>query len=120
MRPTPSDSTHLEKQSYHALSLGAAGDYRKLEALLQRYESWTAAYKAQAKDTPEREKSWKQLTDQGIRLIMPSDQEFPELLKEIPWQPHALYALGAVLTNDLKLAIVGTRKATAAGLAIAD
>ncbi len=52
----------------------------------------------------------------NARLITPEDAEFPALLKNMPDPPLALYLRGALKPeDDLALAIVGTRKATAYG-----
>ncbi len=53
---------------------------------------------------------------QGIRILRPSQAEFPRLLKEIPDPPNILYVRGQLRTTDaLAVAIVGTRSASQYG-----
>jgi DNA processing protein len=48
---------------------------------------------------------------QDIRAITIFDDEYPELLRHIPFPPLVLYARGAKLVNNaLRLAVVGARK----------
>jgi len=56
-----------------------------------------------------------------IKTIFCGDENFPALLKEIPDTPEKIFVLGneAILNNDLKIAIVGTRKASAVGRSLA-
>ncbi len=108
-----------EHQSYNALATWLHADYRKLAALYEQHGSWSRAYEKNADEAGDAPSLWKMLEQHSIRVILPADNEFPTLLKEIPWVPHALYAIGAPLTLESKLAIVGTRKATATGLALA-
>lgn len=53
----------------------------------------------------------------GQRVITPESDEYPELLRQIPNPPCALYMRGSLseLAGRLPIAIVGTRKATATG-----
>ncbi len=59
-----------------------------------------------------------------IKLFSQNSPEFPSLLREIPSTPTKLYVLGNLPDdspdNKLKIAIVGTRKATASGCLIAE
>ena len=109
----------IEHQSYNALATWLHADYRKLAELHQQHGTWSQAYQKNADEAGDREALWRSITKNNIRIILPTDIEFPGLLLEIPWTPHALYALGAPLTTEPKLAIVGTRKATSTGLALA-
>lgn len=108
-----------EHQSYNALATWLHSDYRKLAALYEQHGSWTRAFQKNEEQAGDAEALWRIIERQNIRLILQGDPEFPALLREIPWTPHGLYALGAPLTSEPKLAIVGTRKATATGLALA-
>lgn len=108
----------VEKQSYNSLAISLMGDYRKLDVLMKQYGSWASAYQYTNTGGDDRHEKWNELIKHSIRLILPTDDEFPSLLREIPWQPHALYATGAPLSDTMKIAVVGTRKATAAGLEI--
>lgn len=53
----------------------------------------------------------------GQRIITPESTEYPELLRQIPNPPCALYVKGNIPDLSFKpsIAIVGTRKATASG-----
>ncbi len=51
-----------------------------------------------------------------IQIVMPDDQQFPRLLREIPDPPSLLYVRGGLRPADaLSIAIVGTRGATQYG-----
>jgi len=108
-----------EHRSYHALANLLYGDYKKLSALFETHSSWAAAYKKNEAKAGDAQKLWKLVEKAGARLLLRDDAEFPALLREIPWQPHALYVRGGELTSTPKIAVVGTRKATAAGTEIA-
>ncbi|MDO8602146.1 MAG: DNA-processing protein DprA [bacterium] len=107
-----------EHQSYNALATWLYGDYKKLAALLEQHHSWTVAYQKNAPEAGDADALWKPVERSGLKLILNTDTGFPQILREIPWKPHALYLLGAPLTSERKIAIVGTRKATAVGLEI--
>ncbi|MEZ6136702.1 MAG: DNA-processing protein DprA [Pirellulaceae bacterium] len=52
----------------------------------------------------------------GIRILLPSDADFPDLLRQIPDPPSVLYVRGELRpTDSLALAIVGTRGASQYG-----
>ena len=53
----------------------------------------------------------------GQRVITPESGEYPELLRQIPNPPCALFLRGTLpdLSHRLSISIVGTRKATATG-----
>lgn len=52
----------------------------------------------------------------GIRVIVPEDEEYPELLREIDNAPQVLFVRGHFLPQDRRaLAVVGTRKPTPYG-----
>lgn len=54
--------------------------------------------------------------DQGIRILVPTDSEYPRLFHEIPDPPSVLYVRGKLLETDaLAVAIVGTRGASQYG-----
>ncbi len=110
-----------EHRAYNALALIHRGDYHALTKARLAGGSWVAAYdRDREKKTVDPEKAWKELVSGGISLILQHEQRFPELLREMPWAPHALYLRGAPLTAEPKIAIVGTRKATALGLSTAE
>lgn len=57
----------------------------------------------------------------GVRVLIPSDEEFPEGLKALPDAPLLLYVRGDFRPVDaLAVALVGTRRPTAYGRAAAE
>jgi len=59
--------------------------------------------------------------DNSIRILIPIDQDYPRLLQQIADPPLILYARGAVPPPDqLCLAIVGSRHATAYGRTVTE
>ncbi len=53
----------------------------------------------------------------GIKIITCFDQDYPQLLKEIPGRPIVLYILGSIAAQDsLAIGIVGSRRASLYGL----
>ena len=101
-------------QAYNALTQLFHADYRKLEAALKQYGDWQKA--ARALTAHDEIKRWDRLTTLSIRLLLQNDPDFPALLSEIPWQPFGIYVRGQLLKKKPAIAIVGTRKATRAGL----
>lgn len=66
------------------------------------------------------ETEFAKLVNLNIDLITYQDQTYPELLKEIPNPPMALYIRGALAPADaLAIAVVGTRKFTNYGSRVA-
>ncbi len=56
-----------------------------------------------------------------VRLLFPADEDYPPLLKEIHQAPSVLYVRGNAATLSLpQLAIVGSRKATPAGIRVCE
>jgi DNA processing protein len=65
-----------------------------------------------------------QLLDQcerlGLRVVISNDSEYPVRLKELPAYPPVLYVRGVLQDSDnLAVALVGTRRATAYGKEVA-
>ncbi len=59
--------------------------------------------------------------EHGIRILMESDADYPERLRQIPDPPGVLFVAGELESRDaLAVAIVGTRHATQYGLLIAE
>lgn len=107
--------------SYNALTLAARGNYRELQKIRATHGSWSDAYQA-LKGTMriDRARSAQELSERNIRIILKEDDDFPPLLREIPFPPHALYVRGTLPKPEaLCVAIVGTRKASATGTATA-
>ena len=60
------------------------------------------------------------LQSQGIKLIIPEEEGYPDLLRQLPDAPPLLYYKGALPVRQECLAIVGARKATPYGRAAAE
>lgn len=61
------------------------------------------------------------MNEYAAKLIMPNDPFYPPLLLEIPNPPSRLFARGVLpIPSERTIAIVGTRKATSAGIRIAE
>ena len=110
--------TLTEAQSYNALVCLHESNYKLLQSLLIRHGSWRAAFLAQNKKENEALRLWEDLVAYKVRLILPEDLEFPAMLREIPWPPLGLYVRG-LLPEGFGVGVVGTRKATSHGLALA-
>jgi DNA processing protein len=62
------------------------------------------------------EQAYRRMTAQGIEAVTLSDAEYPPLLKEIYAPPPVIFRRGTLLPDDqLALAVVGTRSASAYG-----
>ncbi len=55
-----------------------------------------------------------------IRVIYHKEEDYPEILKNIPYKPPFLYLLGELPLNSSTIAIVGTRKPTPYGKEIVE
>ena len=107
---------------FNAINVRVACDHKKLGGLRNVYGSWEEVWKKEFSQhkTSEPEDLWRELEKHHVRLLLRGDEEFPELLREIPWQPFAIYAKGNIsIIRDPSIAIVGTRKASAEGKKIA-
>lgn len=125
---------------YTALAAALAGDYRKLAKLKRRYGTWERAYEAlrgaQApaifNAVPNLIAAQEALTRSQSAFIFAEDDGFPPLLREIAQPPFGIYVRGTLPVQmsapdiapapdavKLAFAIVGTRRATPEGCAIA-
>ena len=101
---------------YNALALRYPGNYHRLQKLLRLHGNWRAAYTSEKRcDEIDPAAAYKALESHGIRLLLNTDPDFPPLLRETPWAPHAIYLRGAPVGQEPKIAIVGTRRATSLG-----
>ena len=108
-----------EEKSYHALARRAEGDYRTLEKWRHTHGAWTRACEAMGISEKERADAWESVKQHGLSVVVTEAEEFPSMLREMPWSPHGLYVRGASLGEEPSVAIVGTRKASGEGCAIA-
>jgi DNA processing protein len=110
-------SNAKEKEYYNAINVALNGDYRKIKNL--NSSSWKEGWLKIQKDFPEidPEKEYEKLEPLSIKLILKEDSDFPEMLKNIPWPPFAIYIKGNL--HALKsVSIVGTRKVSLQGKSI--
>jgi len=105
---------------YNVLAIALENNYKKLRALKTTNGSWTKSYAKLQKENvlnnlkPEAE--WQKLETSGVELILSDDINFPSSLREIPFPSFGIYVRGTLpQENQLKIAIVGTRKATPTG-----
>jgi len=110
---------YTEQIAYHALALGTQSSYSQLKKLWNQFDSWQKAWELTShryKIDPQKE--FKKLEQQGVRLTLRNDSDFPKLLREIPLAPFGLYVKGKI--SDLpQVAIIGTRRATMLGKKVA-
>ncbi len=109
----------LERLRRHFGSLACAwnADARALAAVLDSRAAESLARTRRALD-PDRE--LERIERAGIAPISIDDPRYPRLLREIPAPPTVLYVRGELTpADDVSVAIVGTRRATAAGREIA-
>lgn len=66
------------------------------------------------------EKASEKLSSLGVDILTIKDNAYPELLKQIPDPPVVLYRKGPLRMGKNTLAIVGSRKATFAGITLAE
>lgn len=82
------------------------------EKMLQVIGEW------KSKVQPEKLKEmWEK---EHIRVLIPEDDEYPLLLKEIYQPPSLLYIKGSLIGMEKAIAIVGSRKCTSYGRAVAE
>lgn len=126
-------STVADKKFLHALALaGAEAD--TLSVLEGAFHSYEAAWRAgasslraaglaeervraiaEARESADPDEQMRELVSAGIALVAAGDPDFPSALLEISSPPHALYIKGRIPAELPRLAVVGTRKATAYG-----
>ena len=110
-----------ERIFYNALAKYTKGNYRDLQKIKEKFSTWTNAYESLSKKIDiNPEKEWKILKEKNIDLLLSCEKDFPSLLKEIPFPPHALYVRGKIPADETTcVAMVGTRKASATGISTA-
>lgn len=122
-----------EKKFLHAV-LSAGAEHDTLQTLRAAFGSFEAAWRADA-DALERagvsregagriavarnrtnpDEEMRKLVAEGIALVAAEDPDYPPELREIAVPPLALYIKGRIPDGLPRLAVVGTRKATAYG-----
>lgn len=106
---------------YNALNIAARPGYGTLRKQYARHGSWEECWRHNRASTVDPEREWAALQDRGIGLALISDPDYPPLLREIPDPPFGIYFRGSfgASNNSLAIAVVGTRKASAAGRGLA-
>lgn len=106
----------MPHKHYNAISVFYKSQYLALQKAWERFHSWPKAWQALKKDINiDPDEEWEKLEKYKVKLIMPTDKTFPEMLKEIPLPPFGLYVKGNPEFTSPAIAIVGTRKATQEG-----
>ncbi|MBE0447596.1 MAG: DNA-protecting protein DprA [Actinobacteria bacterium] len=72
-----------------------------------------------ARNSLDLESSCRKLKQEGIEIITDDDGVYPELLRQAPGHPKAIFVRGALQEYETAVAIVGTRRSTISGKAIA-
>ncbi len=107
-----------ENVFYHAITVGAGGDYGTIRRARRGCTNWRHVYEkiSAGEKISDPEAEWEKLATRNIQLIAREDAEFPALLREIPHPPFGIYVKGSLPKNGrLVIAIVGTRRATPDG-----
>lgn len=108
-----------ESKFYNVLNIALDSNYPELKNLFSHYGSWQKAWKNVSGPKADADKEWRKLESLDIELRLQNDENFPAVLKEIPWPPFGIYIKGNFPEESFKIGIVGTRKATDIGKSIA-
>ncbi len=101
---------------YNAINIFYKSQYISIQKAWNRHGSWVKAWKNLGKEIKiDPDKEWEKLEKYNITLLLPSDKQFPKIIKEIPSPPFGLYIKGKCEFPSPAVAIVGTRKATQEG-----
>lgn len=133
-------STDEHKYTFAIRSLPQIGD-RTLKSLITHFGSAEKAWSASEEEVlflpklrqekkeafiagrknAEINKIWEKFLSSEIRLLLPQDEEYPKLLRQIPDYPQTLYVRGNFdwKKNIPMIAIVGSRKFTSYGEQVA-
>ncbi len=86
---------------------------KELTAFFERKGTLNNFLKVRDRINPEKE--WERLKEKEISFLTPQEKDYPEELLVTPWPPLGLYIKGSLRKTSPKVAIVGTRRATAYG-----
>ena len=116
-----------DREAYVAFNLTDQVGFATIERLTQEYGSVALAWEAYPRKVSRTggEIDWEaeflQAEKYGVQIVTPVDPGYPEMLKNAPGRPIALYVKGEVSAlNRSAVALVGTRRATSYGLHIAN
>jgi len=105
---------HQEEKIYlNALNVVFENDFLKLLPILSTSKSFKDCWKRlsiKQKKHIDPCNEWKKLQKQKIDFILPSENKYPYLLKEIYYAPSSFYIKGKIPEKMPCIAIVGTRK----------
>jgi len=107
-----------EKIYLNALNLLFRENFLKLPQMVTQYHSLEEAFNDLARKQNsllDPFKEWEKLEQHQIKFITLKDQEYPLLLREIPYPPLGLYLQGEIPKNSNFLSVVGTRKISSYG-----
>ncbi|HUC31633.1 MAG TPA: DNA-processing protein DprA [Candidatus Paceibacterota bacterium] len=111
---------------YHSIATAAHGSYGRIK----KYQamgggSWEVAYNTLRDNAaelmedgvalPDPREAYERMQSFDVRLVLDSENEFPEALRHISHPPFGVYLRGAALSAAPTLAVVGTRRASADG-----
>jgi len=65
------------------------------------------------------DQEWEKMEKENVQMLIETDPEFPQRLKEIPTAPYIIYIKGEIDLNAPMISIVGSRKFTPYGSQIA-
>ncbi len=101
-----------DKIILNALNLSFQNNFSQLRSFLKHYSSYSQAWKAlsPSKKYPAPIQAWKELQKKNISFLLPTDNNYPSLLKEISFPPQGIYIQGSFFSKMTPLAVVGTRK----------
>lgn len=60
------------------------------------------------------------MEEHGVRVVTYEDDEYPAMLKEIPYPPPLLYVRGTIKADEVCISVVGTRRACGYGRHVAE
>lgn len=110
-----------EKIYYNALAKSLNSNYEKLAAVYESENKFEKAWNSLPRELKsfDPKEEFEKLEKNNITLIFRDENNFPNLLREIPLPPIAIYVKGKIDPEAASLSIVGTRKATPDGEEIA-
>ena len=116
-----------DREAYVAFNLTDRVGFATVEGLVREAGSVSAAWEAYPKKVSRTggEIDWqaefRMAEKYGVTIVTPVDEAYPPQLKGVPGRPLALYVKGDVAAlGKASVALVGTRRATSYGLAIAN
>lgn len=116
-----------ERQGHVAFNLTEKVGAATLAKLVAQEGSVVAAWQAYSKKVSRSggavnwEKEFELAKKFGVQILTPADEEYPQILKNSPGAPLALYVKGDVAAlSKPSIALVGTRRATPYGKTVAE